>query len=86
MTENDWIPISKEQPPADQWLFVVYRCIEHRPLDRIVSSRRISTAHTFDRHILHGCAGKPCISMPGSYADDDDVTHWMIQPPLPKDD
>ena len=87
MTENDWIPISKERPPADKWLFVVYRYIASRSFSKPISRRRgIGTAHTFFKHTRHGHQEEPCISTPGSYAADDDVTHWMIQPSLPKDD
>lgn len=78
MTEDDWIPISKEQPPADEWLFVVYRCTGNAPVCGRPDGRKIATAHTFDRW-----KGKPFISYPGAHSD---VTHWMIQPPLPKDD
>jgi len=80
MTENDWIPISKKRPPADKWLFVVFRCAGggFRKSGR-TGGQHVATAHTFDKH-----NGKHVIS---SYpADDDNVTHWMIQPPLPKDD
>jgi hypothetical protein len=80
MTENDWIPISKEQPPANQWLFVVFRCAGggFRKFGR-TGGQHVAIAHTFYEH-----NGKPLIfTVPELNCT---VTHYMIQPLLPKDD
>jgi hypothetical protein len=79
-TEDDWIPISKEFPPPNQWLFVVYRCAGggFRRFGR-TGGQHVTTAHTFYEH-----NGKPLISLLPELSCT--VTHWMIQTPLPKDD
>jgi hypothetical protein len=87
MTEDDWIPISKKFPPPNKWLFVVYQ-IEINGLrmpDRSPGSYDVIAAHTFmtqrGRHVI---SGWPSATTFITNWNSRHVTHWMIQPPLPK--
>lgn len=102
MSLPQWIPVSDRLPPEGEQVLVCRRYIRHKDGEVQYTSRSLWLDNTIrgkeDEYQFDGARPTKGIKVrtlffPEGYQkytsgliEEDEVTHWMVAPPLPRDD